>query len=288
MSGARLDMDGLKVLLDGLSKKTSVLTKALTSSQNVGGVVVGQSWDKDTKIEKVLKDILDPLMFPQLVNPSATVTTSGGKLLEKGMVLATSLTVEFSRGEIDPAYGTEGYRSGIATGYALNGGSVQAENEFEITVDEQHTTYTATVAYEVGEQPKDSEGNDYDEPLPAGTVNSKPFVFEYTYATYANTSNIATMTKQSLVSNASPVKQFDFPATTEANPETFDIPSAWRVTSIEVYNALSGKWESTSGQFTASNTTHEDAGGNTVQYKRYTCNLGYDLGDRAVRVRWTV
>ena len=63
--------------------------------------------------------------YPKFTNPSATLTATGSKLLECGATQNTTFTVNFNRGTISPAYGTSGYRSGAATGYALNGGTVQ-------------------------------------------------------------------------------------------------------------------------------------------------------------------
>ena len=76
-------------------------------------------------------------------------------------------------------------------------------------------------------------------------------------------------------------------AQTIANPEIFDVPSSWTITAIQVKNDLSGLYEDASSQFTETNVTHEDAGGNTVNYKRYTFNLGYGTGARSVRIKWS-
>ena len=56
---------------------------------------------------------------------------------------------------------------------------------------------------------------------------------------------------------------------------------------IEVYNTLSGKWETATSQFTATTTTHDDAVGNPVNYNRYTCNYAGSLGARDVKVTWS-
>ena len=90
-----------------------------------------------------------------------------------------------------------------------------------------------------------------------------------------------------MVSKTAKVKRFDFPAQTVANPEIFDMPASWTITGLEVLNTLSGQWEDCSSEFTITNTTHDDAAGNTVNYKRYTDNRGYNAGARAVRVKWS-
>ena len=98
---------------------------------------------------------------------------------------------------------------------------------------------------------------------------------------------IATIAKQALVSKGAKQKDFAFPAQTVANPEVFDIPASWTVTAVQVKNDLSGVYEDAMSQFTVTNTTHNDAAGNAVDYKRYTFNLGYDTGARSVRVKWS-
>jgi hypothetical protein len=197
------------------------------------------------------------------------------------------MTLTFSRGSINPAYGTSGYRSGEATGYSLDGGASQSENTFNVTVTSAKKSYQGAVSYGAGEQPKDSKGGDYDSPLPAGSVNSNTLTYEFVDALWANTANIASVAKLALVSKSAKVKQFDFPAQTTTNPETFDVPASWTVTAVEVKNDLSGQWENASSQFAVTDTSHNDAAGSSVAYKRYSFSLGYATGARSVRVKWS-
>lgn len=263
------------------------LERAITSSVSVGGISSGTSYPIGTNYDNLWKDLLNPVAYPTLTNPSATLTATGAKLLETGSTLSTTMTVTFNRGSINPAYGTSGYRSGVATDYALNGGTAQAGNTFSVTVDASQLTYQATVNYESGEQPKDSEGENYSTPLPAGSVNSSTITYEFVDAIWANTASIATVAKLALVSKGAKQKDFAFPAQTVANPEVFDIPASWNVTAVQVKNDLSGAYEDASAQFTRTDTTHDDAAGNSVAYKRYTFNLGYPTGARSVRVKWS-
>ena len=259
----------------------------LTTSVTVGGISSGTNYPADTPLEKILRDMLNPVAYPTLTNPSASLSATGAKLLETGATLATTMTVAFNRGSINPAYGTSGYRSGVATSYALNGGTPQSGNTFSLTVTSAQLSYRAAVAYEAGEQPKDSVGKNYSSPLPAGSVNSNTITYEFVDAIWANVSNIATIAKQALVSKSAKQKDFAFPAQTVANPEVFDIPASWTVTAVQVKNDLSGAYEDAMSQFTVTNVTHNDAAGNAVNYKRYTFNLGYDTGARSVRVKWS-
>lgn len=279
--------DVTKVTPKGSGGGSAELSSAVTAVVACGGISVGKSYEAGTSLETVIRDMIDPVLFPTLANPSAALAATGTKLLEKGATLNTTFTVTFSRGSINPAYGTSGYRSGAATGYSLNGGTEQEENTFSETVTEAQTSYQAAVSYAAGEQPKDSSGANYNTPLAAGSVNSNTVSYEFVYALWANTSAADTISKQTLVSKSAKVKAFSFPATTAANPETFDVPASWTVTGVEVLNTLSGQWENAAAQFTVTDTTHDDAAGTSVNYKRYACNLGMSLGARQVRVKWS-
>lgn len=264
------------------------LTDDLTASVTVGGITSGTTYEEGTSLEDILRDMLDPIAYPTLTNPSVNLSGSGSKLLEIGSTLAVTLTATFSRGSINPAYGTSGYRSGAVTGYSLNGGTVQSENTWSETVSESNKTFKCSATYAAGEQPKDSKGNNYSSPLPAGSVESGNVVYKFDHAMWANTAAIGTIAKLSLIDHTS-TKQRDmvFPAQTVANPEVFDIPAAWNVTAVQVKNDLSGQFEDATDQFTVSSTTHNDAAENSVNYNRYTFNKGFDTGARTVRVKWS-
>lgn len=284
--------DGLQFNEDGELEATgggggsADLTSDLTASVTVGGVASGTTFEEGTPLENVVRNILSPTLYPSFTAPSASMSASGAKLIEKGGSLAVVFTITFNRGTINPAYGTSGYRSGAAQSYTLDG-TTQAENTFSKTITESKTSYQGSVAYAQGEQPKDSNGNNYDSPLPAGSVNTNAVTYEFVNAIWANTSNIATVAKLSLVSKSAKQRDLTFPAQTVANPEIFDIPASWTVTAVQVKNDLSGQWEDASSQFTVTDTTHNDAGGTSTAYKRYTFNMGVGTGSRQIRVKWS-
>ena len=258
----------------------------LTTSVTVGGITSGTTYEAGTSLETLFRDMLNPVAYPTLTNPSASLTATGAKLLETGATLNVTFTIAFNRGSINPAYGTSGYRAGVATSYTLDG-VTQATNTFAKTITEAKTSYQGSVAYEAGEQPKDSTGKDYNSPLPAGSINSSTINYEFVDAMWSNVSNIGTIAKMALVSKSAKQRDMNFPAQTVANPEVFDIPASWTVTAVQVKNDLSGVYEDALSQFTVTDTTHNDAAGNPVAYKRYTFNLGYDTGARSVRVKWS-
>jgi hypothetical protein len=262
------------------------LTEDLTAALTVGGISTGTTYVAGTTLEKILCDLLNPVMFPTLTNPSGSLSGTGSKLLETGSTISATITATFNRGSINPAYGTSGYRSGAATDYALNGGTAQAGNTWSETVSSSNKTFQATISYAAGEQPKDSVGNNYSTPLPAGSVTTNTVSYDFVDAMWANTANIATVAKLSLVAKSTKQRDLLFPAQTVANPEVFDIPASWTVTAVQVKNDLSGAYEDALDQFTITTVTHDDAAGNAVNYNRYTFNKGFDTGARTVRVKW--
>ncbi len=263
------------------------LDAQLTVTKTVGGINSGATIPVGTTFEEIFRNMLNPVENPTLTNPSASLSGSGSKLLEKGATQSVTLTATLDRGSISPAYGTSGYRSGPALDYALNGGSAQASNEFTETVSEQNATFYVDINYSQGEQPKNSIGGDYSSPLNAGSVRSGNVTYSFTDAIWSNSANIGTIAKDALVAKSAGTKTFVFPAATVANPEVFDVAESWAITSIELLNTLSNQWEHCESEYTVTDTTHDNAGGTSTAYKRYTCNLGYDMGSRSVRIKWS-
>lgn len=283
-----VDHESQMIVKDGTGGEGGGSLEAdLTASVSVGGISAGRTFTTGTALESVLRAMLSPALYPTLTNPSATLSATGAKLLEIGDTLNTTMTVTFNRGSINPAYGTSGYRSGVATTYALNSGVPQENNTFEVLVTDATLAYRASVDYEAGEQPKDSTGADYDSSLPAGSINTNVINYEFVNALWANTANIESVAKLPLVSKSAKVCEFNFPAQTTVNPEIFDVPANWTVTAVEVLNTLSNQWEDCSAEFTVSDTNHDNAAGVSTAYKRYTDNRGYNASPRKVRVKWS-
>ena len=264
----------------------STFTQNITASIDVGGITVGKEFKVGDSYEDFVIQLIDPVQRPTLTNPFATIN-GGSTLLEAGSSVNKTISAAFNRGSINPAYGTSGYRSGAAIDYTLNDGTAQSSNSFIETVSESNRTFKIKVNYAAGEQPKDSKGNNYDSPLPAGYVETNTLTYIFVDAMWANTTTISTITKLSLVAKSSGQRDLVFPAQTVANPEVFDVPASWTVSAVQVKNDMSGAYEDASEQFTVTDTTHDDASGTSVAYKRYTFNLGYPTGSRTVRVKFS-
>ena len=280
---------GILVLNDGTMEEgggSGKLKEDLTASITVGGIPTGTTYSKGTKIEDILVNLLNPVLFPTLTAPSATLAGTGNKLLKSGSTINVTLTATLNRGSINPAYGTSGYRAGEASEYSLNGGTAQTSNKWTQTVSASNNSFQAVINYNAGEQPLDSVGNDYSNPLPAGSVTTNTVKYDFVDPIWANTASILAIDELALVGKSTKQKDFVFPDQTVANPEVFDIPASWNVTAVEVKNDLSGVFEDALDQFDVTDITHDDTAGNAVDYKRYTFALGFDTGERTVRVKW--
>lgn len=282
-------------LRGGGSGGDAVLTDNLTASITVGGVSAGTTYYEGEPLEDVLRGMLSPTLYPTFTNPSATLSTTGTKLFEAGSTVTKTLTFGFDRGSITPAYGTSGYRSGdvVNNGYILNDGTTYNNPQVEVELSSESetvVTYYGDVSYGSGEQPKDSEGNNYGSPLEAGTVQTNSVSFEFVDAWYANWTNPdapqTSVVKLDLISKSVKSRVLRFTNNMGSNPDTFEIPYSWNVTSVEVKNDLSGLWEDCSSEF----DTYIDQrtrGMTLVTYKVFVDNRGYNAGAREIRIRWS-
>ena len=262
------------------------LENQITATVSVGGVPSGKVYTVGTDLEAILTDLLNPLAYPELTPPSVTLTTTDSTVVEIGSTANATLTATFNRGSISPAYGTSGYRAGDTVIYALNGGTPQTENTFDVTVTEGNYSFVVNAAYSEGEQPLDSKGNDYDEPLAAGNINSSALEFEFVYAWWGNGADASTIEKMALMSKKPKATTINFPAVADDQKETFDVPTGWVVKDIKTFNTFSNKWETCMSTFSSTNVTHENPAGTAVNYTRYFCNLGYGMAARDIKIEW--
>lgn len=264
----------------------AVLKDDLTATIGAGGIQIGDKFIANTELEALWRALLDPVKVPVLSNPFVTITPSGGLLMETGSSKEVTLIVNFNRGAITPDYGTSGFRSGEPTSWVINGVTDLTSNHFTEIVNENHREFTATVEYAEGEQPKNSKGEDYDSPLPAGSVTSPTISYEFVDALWSNQSDITNIVKEALISKSAKSKIFNFVPQTKENPEVFDVPASWRLTKIEVFNDVTQRFEDNTREFSITTVFHQNGGGVDVEYKRYTDNRGYKAGARQIKITW--
>ena len=187
----------------------AVLSDDLTTAISVGGIDSGVTYEAGTPLETLFRDLLEPTLFPTLTNPSASITYNSSQYYEvKSSVSAMQATVALNRGSINPKYGTSGYRAGVATGFSIATSGADTEYS-ESSIDsgafsvpaltrstKGNIVVTGTASYAQGEQPKDSKGKDYSNPLPAGNVSANKtltFIQAYFYGA-SNSATVADFT----------------------------------------------------------------------------------------------
>ena len=155
-----------------------------TTNIEVGGITKGTAVDKDEGISEFLKKMLVTTYYPTYVTPSATLTYAGNALMKVGSAINPMAgTVAFNPGAIMLDGTKQANRAGNATSFTLQSSGADTEftetntsGNFMVTEMKRNSkgniTLTATVNHEAGPQPKDSDGNDYQSPLGAGTVTT--------------------------------------------------------------------------------------------------------------------
>ena len=278
--------------------------------------------------QEMMDLMLYPTLFPSLTNPSSglTLTTTpniGGTLREIGTVYNTTstkinLSSTFNRGSINPAYGTNGFRSGPANAYNYTGpGTVPTPQSSTSTSNNTNTTVSYTivqgnqswqssVSYDQGQQPLDSIGNNFNSPLAAGTTSNNTRTLTGVYPVFATTVALGTATKQSLRVMGGTVQIGTGPGSaiqlvTESGggglKQFIDVPTSWPISNLDgaqQFSTLSNAWDpvddSTGGQtaafatWTATNITKTIQGVPNVAYTRYTNNTPTPIGARQIRL----
>lgn len=191
--------------LKGKDGSGATFESDLIVSNPIGKYANGDTILQGTNVETVLRGILSKTYYPALTNPSCSISYAAAALAKVGATISSMIAnVSFSRGSINPKYTAEsGYRSGDATEYRmeLSGASAsysETKSTGSFTVpsftrsSKGNVTLTTRVSYAAGCQPKDSDGADYQSPLPEGSVTASKtieFILPFYYGA-SSTSDI--------------------------------------------------------------------------------------------------
>ena len=240
------------------------LTNDINVVIGVGGVDVGTTYEAGTPIEDILSDMLEPTLYPTYTAPSASISYGASTYYAVGAtVSAMTATLTYSAGAITVNGTKQNDRGGAATGYAIatTGADTEysdsgATASFSVPALTRATkgtiVVTGTVSYAQGPQPKDSKGNNYGDPLPAGSVNATKtlnFIQPYYYGKSA-TSTVSSFTGLTTSVTAKGNKTFNFTTNNEymvfaydssygnlkniVDGNGFDVTSGWTKNTLTV------------------------------------------------------
>lgn len=154
--------------------KLPVINTDEKTKYSIGGIGEGVNL-KGYNIIDVMMTMLYGVMYPNIEEPSFEVKLENINGTA-GMPFKTNGIITFNRGKIEPAYGTSGYRSGLPISYICNGELIESQElTLPITLNIDHLVQGENkvifeVNYTAGDQPKDSAGNPYSEPLSDGKI----------------------------------------------------------------------------------------------------------------------
>ena len=245
---------------------------------------------------QMMNQMLYPELFPTLsFNPATagTFTLAQQGLQEAGDIIVLNFNSTFNRGTISPAYGTNGFRSGLPTGYDYIGTGLPAtvvstSLSNSQSVGDGTTTYQVLagnqswqgrVAYSAGQQPLSSTGNPFNSALPLGNTNYKTRTINGVYPVFATSDvgNPTVLTKQSLQTMTTTIV-IDFAAETLTDKNTLEVPAVWStLIQAQVFNTTFGTWNnlgSGMNNFLPSTNFNKTVNGASIPYIRFENSTG--------------
>lgn len=278
-----IDSSSKTVNLAEILKYKSALSDDIATVNALGGIPAGTTVAKLKN--KTFSQLFDELIFPT-VNPTFEAPTASLSL--KSTSTTPTIQEVGTTGASVPVAASfnTGYNPGtikIAGVKKQNrGGDLQSAESFiyinntptnktfPTEIPEGIITYKYRAAYAQGPQPLDSKGNNYQTPLPAGTVDSSAVTIYGVYPYFTNKDDNKTFAKLTLtVYNTLNAVKFKAEGPSK---HTFKIPAKYTLTKVELLNTLSGKYENYGVDKFTKTTENIKVQGKSVSYAVYTRN----------------
>lgn len=271
----------------------SEMDGTLTTTAAFGNIPAGTplSQLKAMTLTQLLDKAFIKEQQPNVTAPSAAISFksgfANGGVYEVGATApaATNFNTSFNRGSATLAPNAGKYRAGAATGSPVIKCGNSTTLPAKIALNGQ--SYTATYSYGAGDELKTSYGNKASvspNPLPAGSVTSGSVTVYGSYLFYCNGAAATDAYvgdngfPTSMAEVALPLKRWDtatFVVAFASEALTgvhahFDIPASKKVTKVECFNNVSGKWDITLGtnDYEEVDTASKTVNGSAVAYKR--------------------
>lgn len=228
---------------------------------NPVGALTDASLIEGKTAEEILMMMLFGVVNPTLVDPSLKVALSDE--MEQPIIGRPSLlkgAFSFSRGSINPAYGTSGYRAGAPTKYGIGDLVVETSSvayDFEISLipTEKEILLPYFVSYGMGEQPLNSIGQPFGAPLEPGSISG---ILKATaaYPLYTPEGKDQEFTWFEEEDGAGYFSAFS--SEMGGARQSFAVSSNTTVIGVKAFNVLSQQWEWIGSQTAAVSLTYFD------------------------------
>lgn len=278
-----VDGSSKTVDLAEILKYKSALADNIATVNALGGIPAGTTVEQLKN--KTFSQLFDKLIFPT-VNPtfeaptaflSLKSTSTTPIIQEVGTIgasvpVAASFNTVYNPGAIKIAGVKKQDRGGDLKFdesfiYINND---PASRNFPTEIPEGSIIYKYRAAYAQGPQPLDSKGNNYQTPLPAGTVDSAAVTINGVYPYFTNKDNNKAFDKLALTtSNTLSAVKFKAEG---PNKHIFKLYAKYILTKVELLNTLSGKYENYGIDKFTKTIENIKVQGKQVEYAVYTRN----------------
>lgn len=278
-----IDSSTKTVNLAEILKYKSALADGIATVNALGGIPAGTTVAqlKNKTFSQLFDELIFPTVNPTFEAPIASLSlksTSTTPIIQEVGTTGASVPVvaSFNAGYNPGAIKIAGVKKQNRGGsFKVDESFIYINNnpankKFPTEIPEGSIVYKYRAAYAQGPQPLDSKGNNYQTPLPAGTVDSAAVTINGVYPYFTNKDNNAAFAKLPLTiyNNISAVK---FKAE-GPNKHTFKIPAKYTLTKVELLNTLSGKYENYGIDKFTKTTENIVVQGKQVSYAVYTRN----------------
>jgi len=165
-------------------------TQPVVANKTVGSIVPGQNITTGTTLQEFIELMVTATFEPSYVAPTALLDSNISSPQEVGYTSSLTLTETLIRGRINGVMtdgvwdeaAKQGDRSGAATTYTIHGQNNGGSDTLVVgatTILAGNNTFNASVAYAIGDQPVDSKGDNFEDPLPIGSVSSSKTIVGY-------------------------------------------------------------------------------------------------------------
>lgn len=249
---------------------------------DAGNIKVGDLLQEGLSFTDFVKLLFLATYEPTLIAPTYSLSNSVIGSREIGQSVNVTLTGNFNRGQIrgDIVNGAwnpnsiQAPRAGEASSFIFEGNS-EATNNVSLlhTVVSGANVFNSSVNYQQGVQPLDSDGNNFNSPLAAGTLSASnnQLVGRYrqffgAVASFPTTSSAV----RSLSSNFTNTNSFQISISTTRF--TIALPPGRTLTSVITANN-----ENVTNNFSSTTLSVQDGGGNNVTYTLYNLQTALPL-----------